>query len=178
MKQYMLFTTIFSSVIMLLIVQIIFNYFVHTSKVIIFLNTLMLIGVLYLLSNRYLFLPFLGETVIPVNVIVDSKTPENASLEYELTLGTDNDGKKVIYWGSQKSDGITYENPWTAYTYENSGVTTVKNGKAILKYQLPSMYKVDGYALPRHLHYRLCCKRNVMMGEVETIILPNIVESK
>ncbi len=178
MKQYMLFTSVFSSVIMLLIAQIIFNFFMYTSKTIIILNTLMLIGLLYLLSYRYLFLPFLGETVIPLNVIVENKTPENANLEYELILGPDNDGKKVIYWGSQKSDGKTFEDPWTAYNYENSGVATVKNGKAILKYQLPSMYKVDGYALPRHLHYRLCCKRNVMMGEVETILLPNIVESK
>lgn len=178
MKEYLLFTSIFSSVITLLFLQIIWNFFVQTNTIIIILNTLMFVGVLYLLNRRYLFLPFLGEAVLPMNVIVESKVPPNANLEYELILGNDYDGKKVIYWGSQKSDGTTYENPWTAYNYENSGVTTVKNGKAILKYELPSLYKVDGYTLPRHLHYRLCCKRNVMMGEVETIVLPNIEESK
>jgi len=176
--KHLLFASVFSSITILLIAQIIYNFFLYTNKALLILNTLAMIGVLILLNHRYLFLPFLGETVIPLNVIVENKVPENANLEYELVVGKENDGKKVIYWGAQKDTNIVYKDPMVAYNYENTGVTIVKNGKAILKYQLPSLYKVNEYKLPRHLHYRLCCKNDIMMGEVETIILPNLVETK
>jgi len=177
--KHLLFASVFSSITMLLIVQIIYNFFTFTNKPLLILNTLAMIGVLVLLNQRYLFLPFLGETVLPLSVIVESKVPENANLEYELLVGKENEGKKVIYWGAQKNDPkVIYKDPMTAYTYENAGVTTVKNGKAILKYELPSLYKINDYQLPRHLHYRICCKNDVMMGEVETIILPDVKESK
>lgn len=127
----------------------------------------------YLISHKYLLLPFLGDTVIPQSLIIDSRIPNGADKEYKLKLGANiKDGVKVIYWASEKDENKIINNPWEAYgQYVNSGVTQVKDGEAILKYVNPTKYKVDGKTLPKHLHYRLCCDTNIMMGEVRTIDL-------
>ena len=136
---------------------------------------ILLISSLYLLQNKYVFLPFLGETVIPKSVIVESRTPDGADKEYSLKLGQNiKDGVKVIYWASEKDENKIISNPWDAYgKYMNTGVSQVKDGIAILKYVDPTKYEVNGTVLPKHLHYRLCCKDNVMLGEVKTIDLEN-----
>ena len=130
---------------------------------------------LYYTYNYYLSLPFLGESVLPMSAIADEKYPQNFDSTYELKLKNVNDGVKVIYWGAQKDDGKIHEDPYEAYDkYENVGITIVKDNKATLKYIKPVEYKVSGFMkqkLPRHLHYRLCCKNNVMLSEVHTIKL-------
>jgi hypothetical protein len=135
-----------------------------------------LIGcVLYLyFNNKYLSLPFLGESVIPMTAIADEKYPPNADSEYELKLKNVEDGVKVIYWGAQKDDKTVHSDPYDAYgKYENVGIAIFKDNKAILKYLKPVEYKVGitDQKLPRHLHYRLCCKNKVMLSEVHTINL-------
>ena len=138
------------------------------------LDIILIFSVLYLyLTNRYLSLPFLSEAVLPMTAIADEKIPVLADLEYTLNLDNVKDGVKVIYWGAQKDkDSKIYDNPYEAYDkYENVGIAIVKDNKATLKYSNPSEYKVNGRQLPRHLHYRLCCKNNVMLSEVVTIIL-------
>jgi hypothetical protein len=131
--------------------------------------------VLYLyFNNKYLSLPFLSETVLPMTAIADEKYPQNTDSEYELKLRNVNDGVKVIYWGAQKDDKTIRDDPYKAYDkYENVGITVVKDNKAILKYLKPVEYKVGFFKkqLPRHLHYRLCCKNNIMLSEVHTINL-------
>jgi len=130
------------------------------------------------MSKKYLLLPFLGETVIPKNVIVESKVPDGADSEYKLKLGENiKDGVKVIYWASEKDEKKIIDNPWDAYgKYVNSGVAQVKDGEAILKYVDPTKYQVNGNTLPKHLHYRLCCSDNIMLGEVRTINLEKELE--
>jgi len=134
---------------------------------------ILLVCSLYLLSKKYLLLPFLGETVIPKSVIVESRIPDGADNEYKLKLGQNiKDGVKVIYWASEKDEKKIIDNPWDAYgQYVNSGVAQVKDGEAVLKYVDPTKYQVNGKTLPKHLHYRLCCIDNIMLGEVKTIDL-------
>lgn len=131
--------------------------------------------VLYLyFNNKYLSLPFLSETVIPMSAIADEKYPPNADYKYELKLTNVKDGVKVIYWGAQKDDKTVHPDPYDAYDkYENVGIAIVKDNKATLKYVKPVEYKVGIFnqKLPRHLHYRLCCKNNIMLSEVYTINL-------
>lgn len=132
--------------------------------------------VLYLyFSNKYLSLPFLSESVLPMSAIADEKYPPNTDSTYELKLTNVNDGVKVIYWGAQKDDKTVHPDPYDAYDkYENVGIVIVKDNKATLKYIKPVEYKVGtifNQKLPRHLHYRLCCKNNIMLSEVYTINL-------
>lgn len=136
-------------------------------------ETILLASILYLInSNKYLTLPFLGETVIPITSFVDTKIPIGYDSEYILDLPNSYDGMKVIYWGAKKDDKEVHPDPYDAYDkYENVGVVAVKDKKAILKYIKPVEYKAFGNQLPRHLHYRLCCKNNVMLSEVTTINL-------
>lgn len=139
------------------------------------IDVLIIISVLYLyFTNKYLSLPFLGESVLPMTAIADEKYPQNFDSTYELKLKNIDDGVKVIYWGAQKDDETIHDDPYEAYDkYENVGIAIVKDGKAILKYIKPVEYKVGMFKkkLPRHLHYRLCCRKNVMLSEVHTINL-------
>jgi hypothetical protein len=141
----------------------------------IILDILIIVCVIYLyVTNKYLSLPFLGETVVPVSAIADEKFPVNADSEYILKLKNVKDGVKVIYWGAQKDDNKVHDDPFEAYdNYENVGIAIVKNNKALLKYIKPVKYKVGfmKQKLPRHLHYRLCCRQNIMLSEVHTINL-------
>lgn len=139
------------------------------------INIAIIIAVVYLyVFNKYLTLPFLGESVIPMSAIADEKYPANTDSEYELKLKNVDDGVKVIYWGAQKDDKKVHDDPYEAYDkYENVGIAIVRDGKATLKYIKPVEYKVGMFKqkLPRHLHYRLCCRNNIMLGEVQTIKL-------
>lgn len=135
-------------------------------------NMLIIFCVLYLYFHKYLFLPFLGESVLPMSALADAKYPEGAVSETILDLPDVEDGVKLIYWGSQKEDGKVHEDPYAAYDkYENVGITIVKDKKATLKYIEPSEYKAFGMKLRRHLHYRLCCKNNIMLSRVYTIAI-------
>jgi len=147
----------------------------NTQNLLSIIDVVIIISVLYLyFTNRYLSLPFLGESVLPMTAIADEKYPQNFDSEYELKLKNVDDGVKVIYWGAQKYDKTIHDDPYEAYDkYENVGIAIVKNGKAVLKYIKPVKYRVGMFKqkLPRHLHYRLCCRNNVMLDEVHTINL-------
>ena len=167
-SQYIL---IIFFVLIFCLINSIYNLF--TSQYNRILYFILLLCTLYLLQNRHVFLPFLGETVLPKSVIVESRIPDGADKEYKLNLGLNiKDGVKVIYWASEKDEKKIISNPWDAYgKYMNTGVSEVKDGVAILKYVDPTKYEVNGTVLPKHLHYRICCKDNVMLGEVKTIDL-------
>lgn len=167
-----LIVSLVKAIISLINTQIIFNTRIIFNIII---DVLIIISVLYLyFYNKYLSLPFLGETVIPMSAIADEKYPQNFDSEYELKLKNVEDGVKVIYWGAQKDDNIIHDDPYEAYDkYENVGIAIVKDNKAILKYIKPVEYKVGMLKrkLQRHLHYRLCCRNNIMLSEVHTIKL-------
>jgi len=124
---------------------------------------------IWLMFRRDTFLPFLGSTVIPITVLSNDVAPEGANKEVSVPIDAP-DGTRVIYWGAKESESVQ-PNPWVAYDdYSNAGVTTVKNGEAIMQFFCPGKYHVpSGKLLQHHIHYRTCCKKNVMMGPVQTV---------
>lgn len=172
MKDKTLFMISLSIILLYALINSVNNVLTTSTEIKLPYVVLILCVVYLCFTNKYLLLPFLGETVIPISAIVDSKIPSGADSEYVLRLGDVTDGMKVIYWGAQKDDQKLYEDPYVAYDkYDNVGVAIIKDGTATLKYVKPAEYKVNGMKLPRHLHYRVCCRRNVMLGQVETIAL-------
>lgn len=127
---------------------------------------LALIAALSLVFRRNVYLPFLGETVYPCDILVD-KTPDSAELSVTVT-GVPA-GSKVVYWASEPSTSIV-SNPWDAYgKYENSGVVTADHtGKAVLSVRKPTGYKVpSGRELKPHVHYRFCQESGIL-SEIRT----------
>lgn len=118
---------------------------------------------LYLLTQRDLYLPFLGRAAFPMGIVQDEVAPKGANVSHELTFDSKNDGKRVIYWGAKPSQQVV-PNPWDAYQdFSNAGVAIIKNGKATVKFFCPTAYKVPwGKTLNRHIHYRVCCERGLM----------------
>ena len=137
------------------------------------------ISALYLAFKRDVYLPFLGETVLPCAAFA-SRTPDNAN--QEVTINT-LPNTKVIYWASEpKGDASGNVESWdVAYNdFANSGVAISDDkGKAVLRFRgHPQEYKVPfkGVIKP-HVHFRICEKYG-MVGPVQTYYLNNGVIEK
>ena len=95
------------------------------------------LAALPLLFQRDMYLPFLGETVLPGGAL-SAKTPQNAN--DQLTIRT-RPGAKVVYWAAepnptQGKDLPTFHEAYDAY--ENSGVVVADStGHAILRFRGP-----------------------------------------
>lgn len=133
-----------------------------------------LVGVaaLGLLFRRDVYLPFLGETLVPGQALA-VKTPQNANDQVTITTKP---GAKVIYWTTEPNPTQGKDlPPWNvAYgEYENSGVAEAdKAGKALLRFRgPPQAYRVPMKGrLEPHVHFRIC-EGNGMMGRVQTLFL-------
>ena len=134
----------------------------------------MVIGLaaLSLAFRRDMYLPFLGETVVPGGALIQ-KTPQNANEQVSIrTLPN----AKIVYWASEPNPNQGKDLPnWTeAYNeFENSGVAVADaTGQAILRFRgPPQAYKVPLMGrLEPHVHFRICDDRG-MMGRVQTKIL-------
>ena len=123
------------------------------------------ISLFYVVFDRHTYLPFLGESVFPCNVLEQS-VPDNASLSVRVKTVPDT---LIVYWAAEPgvSDNRT---PEQAYgRYGNSGVAqSNSDGIAILKVRPPVGYDVPTRKLASHIHYRECVNNN-MLGEVKTI---------
>ena len=127
------------------------------------------IAALFLASKRDVYLPFLGETVMPCAAF-GPRTPDNANKEVTITTLPNT---KVIYWASEpKNDASGNLEDWNvAYNdFSNSGVAiSDDNGKAVLHFRgSPQPYKVPykGTIKP-HVHFRIAGKYG-MVGPVQT----------
>ena len=113
---------------------------------------------LMLAFRRDVYLPFLGETVLPAGALA-LKTPQSANESVEIKTRP---GAKVVYWGAEPNVNADPKNlpAWNvAYgEYENSGVVVADDqGKAILRirgppqpYTVPMKGKIDS-----HVHFRV-----------------------
>ena len=126
------------------------------------------IAALSLVFRRDIYLPFLGETIVPGGALAE-KTPQNANEQVTITTIP---GAKVLYWAAEPNPTQGKEVPnWDeAYTeFENSGVAIADGaGNAILRFRgPPQSYKVPimGTLTP-HLHFRIC-GANGIMGPVQ-----------
>jgi len=130
------------------------------------------LSALPLLFQRDMYLPFLGETVLPAGALAP-KTPQNAN--DQVTIRT-RPGAKVVYWASEPNptQGKDLPTPDVAYeAYENSGVVVAdSSGHAILRFRGPP----QAYTVPMkgrlepHVHFRIC-DDNGFMERVQTIFV-------
>lgn len=129
--------------------------FIKNSDILLFLHLIMAIVVIYYLFNRDFYLPFLGETVIPVKNI---NNIEDGVLNFKIQNLPPN--KRIIYWASKSSNQVI-GNPIDAYKgYTNSGITkTDSNGNAMIEISCPSDYVVQSFGMDKkirqHIHYRI-----------------------
>jgi hypothetical protein len=121
-----------------------------------------------------MYLPFLGETVLPGGAL-SQKTPQNAN--EQVTIRT-LPNAKIVYWAAEPdpTQGKDVPNWSEAYDeYENSGVAVADaTGQAILRFRgPPQSYKVPVMGrLEPHVHFRICDK-NGMMGRVQALKVKN-----
>ena len=127
------------------------------------------IAALFLALKRDVYLPFLGETVMPCGAF-SPRTPDNANQQITITTLPNT---KVIYWASEpKNDASGNLEDWNvAYNdFTNSGVAiSDDNGKVVLHFRgSPQAYNVPykGTIKP-HVHFRICEKYG-MVGPVQT----------
>ena len=133
---------------------------------------IVLIAILYLAMNRNTYLPFLGYSAMPPSLFASEKKPDNAHEALVLELDDDiPDGTRVIYWGAlqSKDKNIIKANPFEAYgNYLNSGISVVKDKKAIIYYLCPDKYRAGGSVIDRHIHYRLVKPNSPIISPVYT----------
>jgi len=130
------------------------------------------LAALPLLFQRDIYLPFLGETLVPAGAMV-AKTPQNAN--DQVTVRT-RPGTKVVYWAAEPdpNQGSDFPTPEEAYgEYENSGVVVAdSSGHAILRFRgPPQSYTVPmkGRLAP-HVHFRIADK-NGFLGRVQSVFV-------
>lgn len=127
---------------------------------------------LALLFNRDIYLPFLGETLVPAAAL-EQRVPQNANDQVTVTTTP---GSKVLYWTTEPNPTQGKElATWdVAYGgYENSGVAVADtSGKAILRFRGPPQpYKVPMKGrLDPHVHFRVT-DSNGFMGRVQSLFL-------
>lgn len=134
---------------------------------------LIISSAIYLLLKKDTFLPFLGMTYLPNNLLVDEKFPQGANLNYVLDMKDYADGTRIIYWAANKTDKII-DDPFEAYKdFHNVGISKVINGKATIRIFCPDKYKVRHFGvhtslLDKHFHYRIIFRDSGLMSPVMT----------
>jgi uncharacterized membrane protein YuzA (DUF378 family) len=138
-----------------------------------YLHIVIGVAALLLVFRRDVYLPFLGETLVPAGAIM-LKTPQGAN--ESVTIKT-RPGAKVIYWATEPnpngSDKVVAA--WNdAYkNFENSGVVqAAEDGVAILRIRGPPQpYKVPMKGtLKAHVHFRVENPYG-MFGRVQIVYL-------
>lgn len=127
-----------------------------------------------LLFQRDVYLPFLGETLVPAAALAAS-APQNASHHVTITTVP---GAKVLYWAAepdpnQGSNVVSWDKAYGPYY--NSGVAVADDrGKALLRFRgPPQSYSVPMKgALRPHVHFRIA-EDNGFMGRVQTLFIDN-----
>jgi uncharacterized membrane protein YuzA (DUF378 family) len=143
--------------------------FLVGSKTAIIVYVLVGLAAVFLITNRALYLPFLGESVVPCSVLSD-RSPDHA--DTEISLHGQRPGSKILFWAAEPAtQGLATIKDWKqAYLdFSNAGVTMVDgSGHATLRIRKPQSYTVPVMgALKSHVHWR-ACGDNGMLGPVQT----------
>ena len=124
------------------------------------------ITAIFLLTKRDFWLPFLGSTVLPVQVL-SVHQPDKTNKVISIKTKPNS---KIVYWSAKStSDETSVKNAYDDYS--NSGVTVSdEKGVANLAIQESSGYVVpNGKHIKRHVHFRLGDEITGMMSPVQTI---------
>lgn len=119
-----------------------------------FISLIIGICAVSLAFNRDFYLPFLGQTVLPI--VKEVSHIQLGTTESKVQLSKLPPNSKVIYWAAMPGKD-TLTDPFAAYgDYSNSGVVVAdEKGEAELKLNCPMQYKVRGKTLHKHVHYRV-----------------------
>ena len=117
-----------------------------------------------LASRRTTWLPFLGKSILPGN-LVTKQTPSKANKKIKVRVRPN---AKVAYWAATGKDK-NEQDVFDAYGDNSNSGVVIADEKGIA--ELPIMegagYKVpNGKRIPRHVHYRVI--GNSMMDRVRT----------
>lgn len=129
---------------------------------------------LTLIWRRDVYLPFLGETLVPASAL-SPRTPQ--ATNDSVTIRT-LPGAKVVYWATEPAAaGSAKLLSWDAAygPYENSGVAVAdEKGEAVLRIRGPPQpYSVPGLfkrRLEPHVHFRVGAA-NGFLGRVQTLFI-------
>lgn len=129
------------------------------------------ISALLIAFNRDTYLPFLGETVMPCQIL-GTYIPQGATMEVQVEVAP---GAKVLYWAAEPAnEHLKKLNNWQqAYLkYENAGVTVADDrGVATLKVRPPQAYSVPFKGqLEPHIHFRICGETGIL-SRIKTVFV-------
>jgi predicted membrane channel-forming protein YqfA (hemolysin III family) len=128
--------------------------------------------IVMLAIKKETFLPFLGIAYVPNTLLSVPKYPQGANISYNIDMKDYEEGTTVIYWAATKTDKII-EDPYEAYkSFDNVGVTVVKDGIAEVRIFCPDKYKVKKVftkSLEKHFHYRIVFKETGFLSPVMTV---------
>lgn len=129
-------------------------------------NLVMFLIIVLLALDKATWLPFLGETVIPISLLQPS-IPSRANHKVEVVAPEN--AQRIVYWASSTPNA---SHPSDAYgEFSNAGVSDIVDGVGVISIRMPQEYSVHrfGYKkqIPRHVHYRWIY-RNGMLSEVKT----------
>jgi uncharacterized membrane protein YuzA (DUF378 family) len=99
--------------------------FLVGSKAAMIVYVLVGLAAVFLITDRALYLPFLGESVVPCSVLSD-RSPDHA--DTEISLHGQRPGSKILFWAAEPAtQGLATIKDWKqAYLdFSNAGVTTV-----------------------------------------------------
>lgn len=121
--------------------------------------------------DRTLWLPFLGETVLPSTLIPLKEQSGSTKIKVKVAPNT-----KVAYWAAlPPKDGESADEPVeSAYgKYGNSGVTMSNDeGDATLSFEKGTGYIVpSGKRLDSHVHYRELPEEYGLLGPIRTVFV-------
>ena len=132
------------------------------------------ISAIVLAFDRTLWLPFLGESVLPSVLIPLSSNSATANATNSMHVKVHvKPNTKVAYWAARP--GSDPETPVTdAYgKFDNSGVVmSDANGIATISFEKGTEYTVpSGRQLKSHVHYRELSGEYGMIGPVQTVFV-------
>jgi hypothetical protein len=129
---------------------------------------IILLAVFYLSINYTTFLPFLGQTAVPMSAFKDITPKKKDDIAFRVDIDAP-DKTRVIYWAS-KSSPVKFPNPKEAYDETpNVGVAEVRDKMATFYSSCPSAYNVQmGGVVKPHIHYRVV-KSAGLLGPVKTL---------
>ena len=119
-----------------------------------------------LAMKRDLWLPFLGEAVLPGSLIPLKEVNGDTTLEVKVKPNT-----RVAYWASLPQESSDTPLVHEAYgDFKNAGVVlSDKNGVAKLRVNKGTSYIVpSGREIPRHVHYRELDQVWGLIGPIKT----------
>lgn len=122
-----------------------------------------------LATDKTTWLPFLGMSVLPSNLIPLTKSSSDNNKKINIKTYPN---KKIAYWTAMPSVNSEIPNVEEAYSdYSNSGVIMSNDkGEATIEIKEGSGYIVpSGKVIPKHVHYRVLGLPYGMISKIKTI---------